>query len=617
MRWATSIDGTIIYGIGRAVRAVYAENAETRAIVAKAEEAYAASPYTQRTIPQDIFVPGMISALLMRDTYPANPQPLSAFTMKELFARGDTERKALAIYNAVLASPLAFDDDGVPRNNQAIATELGLLWKQERLLRYPQNRASAGTLTVQQALPGALLRALGHRRSLLSTFTREARREGEARASAVSDKKEVSLPDAEGEAWESIVAAIETAAMRIGDKLREAAAEHRRAFGFQMREMAGMEYGGIPEYGNLPDYDGEEEGEAALYEEDDVEEEILNFQGQFLASLLRLADELFALIEPLLNEKTEEKEGRPGGRPSLEPASRAAQEAQTGGSQINQKSLKPDQQLLPQVKQVIEREEASVLRRFKQSLDKKRQRRAGIRRYIWRTQEDERVRASHAANDGKIFEWDSTPPTGHPGADYGCRCFAEPILDGAQETPTAETAFAILPAAVLTEEAVLLLINIAARLKQIQRGAATMRGANVLLDEIQQQEEEGQRDAEASQPPAGESAPTPEPPDDEELPEGDDKERNSKIAEKISDGHAYEKHVEKKGEFPDIESREDFKKHIEDVMNNPDDFKQLRNGREAYWDDETETIVISDPNNPDGGTAYRAYEGKQSYEKLE
>ncbi len=177
MRWATIIDGTIIYGIGRAVRAARAENAETRAIVAKAEEVYAASPYTQRTIPQDIFIPGMISALLMCDAYPANPQPLSAFTMKELFAHGDAERKALTIYNAVLTSPLAFDDDGVPRNDQAIATELGLLWKQERLLRYPQDSAAVETLTVQQELPGALVERLGEQRHILPTFSREKRQE--------------------------------------------------------------------------------------------------------------------------------------------------------------------------------------------------------------------------------------------------------------------------------------------------------------------------------------------------------------------------------------------------------------------------------------------------------
>jgi hypothetical protein len=46
--------------------------------------------------------------------------------------------------------------------------------------------------------------------------------------------------------------------------------------------------------------------------------------------------------------------------------------------------------------------------------------------YIWRTRSDGKVRASHAANDGRIFAWDDPPPTGHPGEDYNCRCFAEP-----------------------------------------------------------------------------------------------------------------------------------------------------------------------------------------------
>lgn len=47
--------------------------------------------------------------------------------------------------------------------------------------------------------------------------------------------------------------------------------------------------------------------------------------------------------------------------------------------------------------------------------------------YIWRTRRDGQVRPSHAANEGKIFAWDSPPPTGHPGDEYGCRCTAEPF----------------------------------------------------------------------------------------------------------------------------------------------------------------------------------------------
>lgn len=49
--------------------------------------------------------------------------------------------------------------------------------------------------------------------------------------------------------------------------------------------------------------------------------------------------------------------------------------------------------------------------------------------YIWRTQDDVKVRPEHAANDDKIFAWDNPPDTGHPGEGYGCRCWAEPIGD--------------------------------------------------------------------------------------------------------------------------------------------------------------------------------------------
>ncbi len=53
--------------------------------------------------------------------------------------------------------------------------------------------------------------------------------------------------------------------------------------------------------------------------------------------------------------------------------------------------------------------------------------------YIWRTRSDGKVRPSHAANHGKIFAWDSPPPTGHPGEDYGCRCTAEPYTPKTNE----------------------------------------------------------------------------------------------------------------------------------------------------------------------------------------
>lgn len=58
-----------------------------------------------------------------------------------------------------------------------------------------------------------------------------------------------------------------------------------------------------------------------------------------------------------------------------------------------------------------------------------RQQRIGIDKYIWQTSEDERVRPSHAALNGKVMRWDSPPPFGHPGMDYNCRCIALPYFD--------------------------------------------------------------------------------------------------------------------------------------------------------------------------------------------
>lgn len=54
--------------------------------------------------------------------------------------------------------------------------------------------------------------------------------------------------------------------------------------------------------------------------------------------------------------------------------------------------------------------------------------------YIWRTREDDKVRPSHAANNGKIFAWDNPPETGHPGDGFGCRCRAEPHIPEVNES---------------------------------------------------------------------------------------------------------------------------------------------------------------------------------------
>ena len=52
----------------------------------------------------------------------------------------------------------------------------------------------------------------------------------------------------------------------------------------------------------------------------------------------------------------------------------------------------------------------------------------GIDQYVWSTALDERVRHTHAVNEGVVFRWDSPPGTGHPGYEIQCRCVANAII---------------------------------------------------------------------------------------------------------------------------------------------------------------------------------------------
>jgi uncharacterized protein with gpF-like domain len=77
------------------------------------------------------------------------------------------------------------------------------------------------------------------------------------------------------------------------------------------------------------------------------------------------------------------------------------------------------------------------------SLNAVRQKEAGVDRYIWRNQGDNRVvgkpgglypegnkkHMDHWHREGKIYKWSDPPADGHPGQPIGCRCFAEPIVD--------------------------------------------------------------------------------------------------------------------------------------------------------------------------------------------
>ena len=61
-------------------------------------------------------------------------------------------------------------------------------------------------------------------------------------------------------------------------------------------------------------------------------------------------------------------------------------------------------------------------------LTEARHKQMGVQGYKWLTAGDERVRDTHADNNGKFFRWDDPPATGHPGAEIQCRCVAVAAL---------------------------------------------------------------------------------------------------------------------------------------------------------------------------------------------
>ena len=70
-----------------------------------------------------------------------------------------------------------------------------------------------------------------------------------------------------------------------------------------------------------------------------------------------------------------------------------------------------------------------------------RQRQIGVKRYRWSTSKDDRVRETHRANEGVVFDWDEPPATGIPGEEINCRCVAIPVLDDieiSEKPPVAE-----------------------------------------------------------------------------------------------------------------------------------------------------------------------------------
>ena len=78
------------------------------------------------------------------------------------------------------------------------------------------------------------------------------------------------------------------------------------------------------------------------------------------------------------------------------------------------------------------------------------------------------------------------------------------------------------------------------------------------------------------------------------------------IIEKIGRGHAWDRHVIKQKEFPEIKTKEDFINHIEKTIKSKEtEHRFLKDDREAFWNKEDNTVIIYDPSHEDFGTVQR------------
>ena len=85
------------------------------------------------------------------------------------------------------------------------------------------------------------------------------------------------------------------------------------------------------------------------------------------------------------------------------------------------------------------------------------------------------------------------------------------------------------------------------------------------------------------------------------------------LAKKIASGHAFTKHG---GEFGSI-SREEFTTKIRQTIQSPSVIMKLEGDRVLYWKDEWDFIVIANPRDDDGGTAFRSRTGRAYLETVE
>ena len=92
-----------------------------------------------------------------------------------------------------------------------------------------------------------------------------------------------------------------------------------------------------------------------------------------------------------------------------------------------------------------------------------------------------------------------------------------------------------------------------------------------------------------------------------------DKAYAEEIGDEISAGHAFDKHVIERGEFPGVTTRDQFASVIKDAVIKGES-RTLSAGRTAYWSDGV--VVIRDPSTADGGTTFRPTDGYDYFRGL-
>ncbi len=240
--------------------------------------------------------------------------------------------------------------------------------------------------------------------------------------SAVADYKTARLdsPDVE-----QALNAIERAVLVSEFLVRDIAEKHLVAFRADMFERFGAE--------DVPPGD-----------EPYLEAEIARFQLQFLQTITRLTEQLERKIVRALSDKKDwTSEARTSDQAGAHPARRLSAIENIEPDYEDKSGIDSKFPLAPQVEERIAWATHLLRERMERALDEKRQRASGIEKYVWHTMDDDRVRPSHAANDGLTFRWDLKPATGHPGEDFGCRCWAEPVAEGGKlpDDPPIEPVF--------------------------------------------------------------------------------------------------------------------------------------------------------------------------------